>query len=117
MFENSLALVDDCGLTHLHVFPYSARPGTPAARIPPIEKAIVKARASALRSKGEAALTRFLASEVGQLRPVLIEKSGLGRTEQFTLVELPATLAAAPGEIMTARITGHTSRALIAEAA
>jgi threonylcarbamoyladenosine tRNA methylthiotransferase MtaB len=58
-----------------------------------------------------------LTSEVGQLRPILIEKSGLGRTEQFTMTELPQTLAANAGDIVMARITGHTHRALVAEAA
>jgi threonylcarbamoyladenosine tRNA methylthiotransferase MtaB len=117
MFTNSLKLVDDCGLTHLHVFPFSARPGTPAARIPPVDQRTVKARAARLREKGDAALHAYLASEVGQLRPVLIEKSGIGRTEQFTLVEVPETLVAGPGDIVMTRITGHTHRALLAEAA
>ncbi len=116
MFANSLALVDDCGLTHLHVFPFSSRPGTPAARIPPVTTSVVKARAARLREKGEAALAGYLRSEVGKMRPVLIEKSGLGRTEQFTLVELPPTLGAQPGDIVLTRVTGHTHRALIAEA-
>jgi threonylcarbamoyladenosine tRNA methylthiotransferase MtaB len=119
MFENSLALVDDCGLTHLHVFPFSPRPGTPAARMPQLDRATIKARAERLRLKGEAALQAHLDAEVGQLRRVLVEKAGLGRTEQFTLCELqpgPAAIAE-PGEILTARITGHTARALIAEAA
>lgn len=115
MFENSLRLVDDCGLTHLHVFPFSPRPGTPAARIPPVAPKIVKERASRLRDKGEAKLRAYLASEVGKERSVLVEKAGLGRTEQFTLVELPETLAVKPGDIVMTRITGHTHRALIAE--
>ncbi len=117
MFANSLRLVDECGLTHLHVFPFSPRPGTPAARIPPVDRAIVKERAQRLREKGEAALKRHLGGEVGALRPVLVEKRGLGRTEQFTLTELPLGLAAAAGEIVPTRITGHTHRALVAEAA
>jgi threonylcarbamoyladenosine tRNA methylthiotransferase MtaB len=117
MFENSLKLVDDCKLTHLHVFPFSPRPGTPAARIPPVDGRIIKARAARLRERGEAALNAYLASEVGRLRPVLIEKSGLGRTEQFTMTEVPETLAANAGDIVMTRITGHTHRALVAEAA
>ena len=119
MFENSLKLVDDCGLTHLHVFPFSPRPGTPAARMPQLDRATIKARAERLRAKGEAALAAHLAAEIGRLRNVLVEKSGLGRTEQFTLCELaegPAALAE-PGRIISARITGHTARALVAEAA
>ena len=113
MFENSLALVEDCGLTHLHVFPFSPRPGTPAARIPPVPSATIKTRAARLRAAGEAALARYLQAEIGQRRSVLIERPGLGRTEHFTLAEVPAT--AAPGDIVMTRITGHTHRALIAE--
>lgn len=68
-----------------------------------------------MRDKGEAKLRAYLASEVGKERSVLVEKAGLGRTEQFTLVELPETLAVKPGDIVMTRITGHTHRALIAE--
>jgi threonylcarbamoyladenosine tRNA methylthiotransferase MtaB len=115
MFENSLKLVDECGLTHLHVFPFSPRPGTPAARIPPVAKPVVKERASRLRAKGEAALARYLDGEIGSTRDVLVEKSGIGRTAHFTLVELPETLAANPGDIVSVAITGHTNRALVAD--
>ncbi|MBH0237821.1 tRNA (N(6)-L-threonylcarbamoyladenosine(37)-C(2))-methylthiotransferase MtaB [Methylobrevis albus] len=111
MFENSLAIVDECGLTHLHVFPYSPRPGTPAAKMPPVEKAVIRDRAARLRAAGDAALARHLASEAGRTRKVLVEKPGLGRTEQFTLTEIDGGDA---GEIVTARITGHTGRALTA---
>ncbi|ADZ68598.1 tRNA (N(6)-L-threonylcarbamoyladenosine(37)-C(2))-methylthiotransferase MtaB [Polymorphum gilvum] len=110
MFENSLAIVDDCGLTHLHVFPFSPRPGTPAARMPQLDKAVIKARAARLRARGEAALAAYLAAEVGRLRPVLVEREGLGRTEQFTQVEVDG---GTPGEIVETRITGHTGRHLL----
>jgi threonylcarbamoyladenosine tRNA methylthiotransferase MtaB len=85
MFENSLKLVDECDLTFLHVFPYSSRPGTPAARMPMVEKDIVKRRAALLRAKGEARLQAFLAAQVGSVQPVLIETPTTGRTAQFAL--------------------------------
>lgn len=114
MFENSLRLVDDCGLTHLHVFPFSPRPGTPAARMPQVERAVVKARAQRLRERGEAALAAHLGQEIGRLREVLVEKPGLGRTEHFTLCEIAGQGAVTPGAILPARIVGHTGRALAA---
>ncbi|MDX5592047.1 tRNA (N(6)-L-threonylcarbamoyladenosine(37)-C(2))-methylthiotransferase MtaB [Pseudovibrio sp. SPO723] len=112
MFENSLRIVEECGLTHLHVFPFSPRPGTPAARMPQLDRALIKERASRLRAKGEEAVLQHLKSEVGKERLVLLEKEGLGRTEQFTEVELNAN---EPGSLVKARITGHTHRHLIAE--
>jgi threonylcarbamoyladenosine tRNA methylthiotransferase MtaB len=114
MFANSLAIVDDCGLTHLHVFPFSPRPGTPAARMPQVDRALIKARAAELRAAGDDALVRHLASETGRRRLVLVEKEGVGRTEQFTLTAIDRGL---PGEIIPAVVTGHTARALTARAA
>jgi threonylcarbamoyladenosine tRNA methylthiotransferase MtaB len=110
MFANSLAIVDACGLTHLHVFPFSPRPGTPAARMPQLDRGLVKQRAARLRAAGEAALDRHLGAEQGSLRRILVERDGLGRTEHFTLAEIDA----APGAIVAARITGRTERSLIA---
>jgi threonylcarbamoyladenosine tRNA methylthiotransferase MtaB len=112
MFARSFDLVDQCGLTHLHVFPFSARPGTPAARMPALAPAIVKARARALRQKGEAALRRHLDGEIGAQRRVLAESSGAGRTEQFTRVRLAG--AAEPGAILDVTIAGHDGRQLLA---
>ena len=88
MFARSLDLVDECGLTHLHVFPFSPRPGTPAARMPQVARELVKDRARRLREKGEAALRRHLDREIGARRRVLAEQPALGRTEQFTPVRL-----------------------------
>ncbi len=110
MFQNTLNIVDECGLTHLHVFPFSPRPGTPAARMPQMQRSIIKERAARLRAKGEEALVAHLAGEVGQERTVLVEREGLGRTEQFTQVEFPG---GEPGDIFTVRITGHTGRHLL----
>src|SRR5690606_35393347 len=90
MFARSLDLVDDCALTHLHVFPFSPRPGTPAARMPQVAGDVVKERAARLRAKGAAALERHLSGEVGATRRVLTEAGGIGRTAQFTPVRLSA---------------------------
>jgi threonylcarbamoyladenosine tRNA methylthiotransferase MtaB len=86
MFQNTLALVADCGLTHLHVFPFSARPGTPAAKMPPVAPGAVKARAKRLREAGDAALRAHLAAQTGKTLPVLTERGGTGRTEDFSRV-------------------------------
>ncbi len=104
MFENSLELVRDAGLTWLHVFPYSARPGTPAARMPGLPGPVVKDRARRLRAAGEAARATFLASCVGGIETVLVEQSGVGRTSRFAHVSL--TGEAATGSVVRARITG-----------
>ncbi len=80
MFRNSLSIVDACGLSFLHVFPFSARAGTPAARMPPVPGDVVDARARRLREKGEEALRRHLAAEIGRRHPVLVERGGIGRT-------------------------------------
>jgi threonylcarbamoyladenosine tRNA methylthiotransferase MtaB len=112
MFKNSLDLVDECGLTHLHVFPFSARPGTPAARMPQLDRALVKGRARRLRARGAAALRRHLDAEIGREHSVLIESGGQGRTEQFTQVLLARQ--AAPGTIVALRMAGHDGRQLLA---
>jgi threonylcarbamoyladenosine tRNA methylthiotransferase MtaB len=104
MFANSLALVEACDLPHLHVFPYSPRPETPAARMPQIPRALVKDRAAQLRAAGEACLTRFLTSEIGKTRTVLVEKPGLARSEQFALVELRDT-GPETGQLIAVEIT------------
>jgi threonylcarbamoyladenosine tRNA methylthiotransferase MtaB len=114
MFENSLSIVDECGLTNLHVFPFSPRPGTPAARMPQLDRTIVKQRAGRLRTKGNEALLAHLASEHGARRKILVEREGLGRTEHFTLAEITGHR---PGSLVSARITGSSPHHLIAEAA
>ncbi len=112
MFARSLDLVAECGLTHLHVFPFSPRPGTPAARMPPVPRDIVKERAKRLRTAGESAHRRFLAGEVGQSRRVLTEHGNVGRTEGFGLVRFAAPVA--PGQLLDVIIAGHDGTALIA---
>ena len=112
MFENTLAHVDDCGLTFLHVFPFSARPGTPAAKMPPVAPAVARERAKRLRDKGAARLALHLEAEVGRLRRVLVESEDLGRTEQFT----PTVIRGGrPGSVVAARITGHGDGRLIGD--
>jgi threonylcarbamoyladenosine tRNA methylthiotransferase MtaB len=112
MFANSVSLVEECGLTHLHVFPFSPRPGTPAARMPQLAREIVKARAQRLRARGAGALQRHLDAEVGAIRRVLIESHEQGRTEQFTPVRLAAP--AEPGAIVELKVAAHDGRQLIA---
>jgi threonylcarbamoyladenosine tRNA methylthiotransferase MtaB len=105
MFEGSLRIVDDCGLTYLHVFPFSPRPGTPAARMPQLEKHVIRERAARLREKGERRLDAFLASEIGATRQVLVETEATGRTEHFAQVKFQSRMA--PGAIVTAQVTGR----------
>jgi len=110
MFANSLALVDACGLTHLHVFPFSPRPGTPAARMPQVDRKLVKERAARLRAKGAQALRHHLDAEIGKTRNVLTETADTGRTEGFTPVRFSAPVAA--GEIRAVTIAAHDGRVL-----
>jgi threonylcarbamoyladenosine tRNA methylthiotransferase MtaB len=103
MFENTASLVADCGLTYLHVFPYSPRPGTPAARMPQVPASHRKARAARLRGLGETALRAFLEGRIGTAARVLVEKPGFGRSEHYAPVEVAT---GAPGEILPLHITG-----------
>jgi threonylcarbamoyladenosine tRNA methylthiotransferase MtaB len=112
MFSRSLDLVDECGLTQLHVFPFSPRPGTPAARMPQVHNTIIKDRAARLRQHGQAALARYLDREVGLTRLVLAERGGIGRTEQFTPVRL--SHAPLPGSFLSVRAASHDGTHLIA---
>ncbi len=115
MFARTLDLVADCGLTFLHVFPYSPRPGTPAARMPQVAPAARKARAARLRAAGEDALARFLEGRVGGAAAVLVERGAEGRTEHFAPIRLRAP--AAPGSVVGARVTGRDGAVLLGEAA
>ncbi|HWU25888.1 MAG TPA: tRNA (N(6)-L-threonylcarbamoyladenosine(37)-C(2))-methylthiotransferase MtaB [Rhizomicrobium sp.] len=115
MFENTLALIDEAGLNLLHVFPFSPRNGTPAARMPQIAHAAVKARAARLREKGSTKLAEMLSGEIGRTRDVLVEKPGFGRTPSFAAVEFAG--AHRTGAIVPMRIGGATRERLIAAAA
>jgi threonylcarbamoyladenosine tRNA methylthiotransferase MtaB len=104
MFARSQQLVEQCGLTFLHVFPYSPRPNTPAARMPQVAGDVVKDRAKRLRATGDAALQRRLAAEIGSTRRVLIESASQGRTEHF----IPVAIAGeSPGAVRTLVMAGH----------
>ena len=113
-FENSVRLVDDCGLAFLHVFPYSPRPGTPAARMPQLDKAVIKERAARLREAGENALKTHFSRHIGQICDVLVERETSARLPDFTPVELSRDPGQA-GRPVRAHITGHDGRQLIGE--
>jgi len=107
MFENTLKLVAECDLSYLHVFPFSPRTGTPAARMPAVPTAVAKERAARLREVGAAALVRHLDRHVGQIGDVLVEKSGFGRLADFSQVKLPEDTPARIGAIIAVHIDGH----------
>ncbi|PWB95280.1 MiaB/RimO family radical SAM methylthiotransferase [Methylosinus sporium] len=109
MFAHTLALVEECGLTHLHVFPYSPRPGTPAALMPRVNGALARERAARLRAAGEAALIRHLDAQIGKTLRVLTEKGGMARADDFTLIRTPGAEA---GRMLEMRVTGHDGKAL-----
>ena len=113
MFENTLELVTDAGLSFLHVFPFSPRKGTPAARMPQLDRRTVKARAMRLREAGHAALLSRLSSLVGARRVSLVEKNGLGRTPCFSPVRFVGD--ARPGELVNMQIARVSGDALEAE--
>ncbi|BCW87382.1 Threonylcarbamoyladenosine tRNA methylthiotransferase MtaB [Alphaproteobacteria bacterium SO-S41] len=112
MFANTLALVEDCDLAYLHVFPFSPRKGTPAARMPQLGPGIGKARAADLRAKGDAALARHLARHAGTTQSVLVEKPGFGRLADFSPVRFDGPGGA--GDILAMTITAADARALTA---
>ena len=125
MFANSLALVEECGLSYIHVFPYSARPGTPAARMPQVPGPVRKERAAGLptstaeaeraarlRAAGERSLATFLEGLVGSTQSVLVEKPGLARAENFAPVRIEGGIA---GELLSVRITGTDGTHLLGQ--
>jgi threonylcarbamoyladenosine tRNA methylthiotransferase MtaB len=112
MFARSLDLTDECGLSQLHVFPFSPRPGTPAARMPQLAREVVKERARRLREKGEAALRRHLDGEIGAARRVMAESAMIARTEQFMPVRLAR--ASVPGTLFDMTVAGHNGKQLLA---
>ena len=106
MFENSLRLVDDCNLTWLHVFPYSPRPGTPAARMPQVKGPTIRARAARLREKGDEAVRAHLLGQIGKTLTILTETADMGRSEDFAEVRFDAPQP--EGALLTAEITAMT---------
>ncbi len=113
MFDNSLRFISEASLTYIHAFPYSPRPGTPAARMPQVPKAVGRIRAALLRQAGDRQLAQLCESRVGQIENVLVEREGLGRTEQFVPVGVPGSQA---GDLLAVRITGVTAHGLVGEA-
>jgi threonylcarbamoyladenosine tRNA methylthiotransferase MtaB len=111
-FARSLDLVGECGLTHLHVFPFSPRPGTPAARMPQVARDVVKERARLLRERGALALQNHLDAEIGATRRVLTESHEMGRTAQFTKVKLARP--GITGQLVDVKIAAHDGRLLLA---
>ncbi len=118
-FANSMSLVEDCGLTWLHVFPYSERPGTPAAKMPQLPGDVRKERAAALRAAGAAQVQRFLDTQIGSVADVLVEKDAAGRTPHFANVRIDGASDGKPadGVIVPARIVARDNDLLIAQKA
>ncbi|MEM6761878.1 MAG: tRNA (N(6)-L-threonylcarbamoyladenosine(37)-C(2))-methylthiotransferase MtaB [Pseudomonadota bacterium] len=115
MFENTRAIIDECGLTHVHVFPFSPRQGTPAARMPQVDRQTVKSRAAALRSTARKALERGLHAMVGRKVTVLVESNNRGRTGEYFSAEV-AGPTRANGSVVAGRVTSVTQDALWVEA-
>lgn len=113
MFENSLRLVDECGLTFLHVFPFSPRPGTPAARMPQLPKAVIKERAARLRAKGATRLEAYTVSLIGEPLDLLMERDQIGRAETFIEVNVPGPYQ--PGAIIRAVLRRDAAGQLMGE--
>jgi threonylcarbamoyladenosine tRNA methylthiotransferase MtaB len=109
MFANAARLAEDCGIAHLHVFPYSPRPGTPAARMPQLDRALVKERAGRLRETGKRLHEAHLASMIGKREMILVENNGLAHTENFTLVDAAGLEAR---DLVPVTITGHNGKHL-----
>ncbi|CAN7485961.1 tRNA (N(6)-L-threonylcarbamoyladenosine(37)-C(2))-methylthiotransferase MtaB [Devosia sp. LjRoot3] len=112
MFENTLRFIGEAGITYIHAFPYSPRPGTPAARMPQVSKAIARERAACLRAEGDKQFAALCDTRLGRLENVLMERGGLGRTEQF----VPVSVAGMePGELVAVEITGRGPDGLVGE--
>jgi len=109
MFENAVRLAEEADIAHLHVFPYSSRPGTPAARMPQLDRSLIKDRAARLRSTGQMLHQRHLDKMVGTRQWLLVENNGLAHTENFTLVAVPGLR---PRDIVEATISGHNGKHL-----
>ena len=107
MFENTLALLDDCRLAYVHAFPFSPRPGTPAARMPQLDRAEIKERAARLRARAQAALSAHLDGMIGEVKAVLVERPGFARAANFAPIRFDAAAPPRPGALVNMRVTGH----------
>jgi threonylcarbamoyladenosine tRNA methylthiotransferase MtaB len=112
MFDNSIALVEQAGLAFLHVFPFSPRPGTPAARMPQLDRGLIKRRAERLRAAGDAGLIRHLSAQQGKVLSGLVERPGTARADDFTEIRFEGE--AEPGQIIALRVTGHDGKRVTA---
>ena len=113
MFENSLNLISEVGIIFNHIFPYSKRDGTPAAKMPQVDGKIIKARAKLLREAGSAELQKFLQKQIGKKLNVIVEKDGIGRAENFIEVKISSKQKA--GEILSVKASSVEENFLIAE--
>lgn len=111
-FENTLSLIDACGIAFVHVFPYSPRPGTPAARMPQLEKSVIKARSARLREAGQKALEKHFGLHIGKAREALCERDNIARLADFTPLRLAGS-AGLTGRICKTHITGHDGKTLL----
>jgi threonylcarbamoyladenosine tRNA methylthiotransferase MtaB len=114
MFQNTLSLAEEAGLTHLHVFPYSQRPGTPAARMPQVPGPVIRERAARLRAAAQSRHREWLAGQIGDTARILVEEGGRGHSEHYALVQL--ALPEREGSIVTARLAALDGDTLIGEA-
>jgi len=112
MFENTCKLVEEIGLAYLHVFPFSPRTGTPAAKMPQVEKPVIRERAARLRALGEVMLAKHLAHHVGKAAEVLMERNGMGRLADFTQIAVGNANTARPGALLTVQIDSHDGQRL-----
>ncbi|MDB5613926.1 MAG: mtaB [Devosia sp.] len=112
MFDNTLTIIAEADLTYLHVFPYSPREGTPAARMPQVSRQVARQRAALLRAEGDRQLAKLYSSRIGKIETVLVEYNGIGRTEQFVPVAMPGS---PPGELLAVHVTGADSERLVGD--
>lgn len=113
MFENTISAVDACGLDFLHVFPFSPREGTPAAKMPQLDKALIKSRARILRQKGDEVLKSHFQKMQGRLCSVLMEKNGIGRLPQFSAIKVDGADAIEPGTLCNVEVSGFNDKMLL----
>src|SRR3546814_906976 len=113
MFQRSLDIVEECDITWLHVFPYSERAGTPAARMPQVPVELRRERAARLRHAGDAAARRFLAGRIGTNAMLLVERNGAGRTEHYAPLRIATEASATEGALVAVRVTKKDERGLI----
>jgi threonylcarbamoyladenosine tRNA methylthiotransferase MtaB len=113
MFENTLKLLDECGIAYVHAFPFSPRPGTPAARMPQLDRALIKQRAARLREKAAERLNAHLDGMIGVVKVALVERGGLARAANFAPIRLPENAPPRPGALVNVRVSGHEKGELI----